>query len=316
MARCRARPRRACCAASAMSSATHASSGLARSRWAPVQPARQRRLPRPARGADQTRATQAATIGVRKAPAPEGRAGFIRIDSVHQGDQDGTKGLYHINAVDCVTQWQVVATVQTISEAHLLPVIEQMPEQFPFAIIGFHADNGSEYVNHAVAACWTSCASSSPAAARGGTATTTAWPGPRTAPWCARSSATHIPQRHAARFNTYCREYLNPFLNPTDRVCSPPTSPTRTSPDASSACTAPRDAMTPLDKLASLPEANRQLREGTTLEGCTGSLGRSPMQAAEELNAARAALFRGCLHARLTQIEAAIGGRRCVAAMT
>ena len=52
---------------------------------------------------------QAATIDVRKAPAPEGRAVFIRIDSVHQGDHDGTKGLHHINAVDCVTQWEVVA---------------------------------------------------------------------------------------------------------------------------------------------------------------------------------------------------------------
>jgi len=45
----------------------------------------------------------------------------------------------------------VVATVQTISEAHLLPVIEQMLAQFPFEILGFHADNGSEYVNHQVA---------------------------------------------------------------------------------------------------------------------------------------------------------------------
>ena len=63
-------------------------------------------------------------IGVRKAPAPEGRPGFIRIDSVHQGDLDGIKGLYHINAVDCVTRWQVVASVQAISEAHLLSVIE------------------------------------------------------------------------------------------------------------------------------------------------------------------------------------------------
>lgn len=98
-----------------------------------------------------TRGNKAASIGVRKAPAPEGRAGFIRIDSVHQGDLDGIKGIYHINAVDCVTQWQVVASVQTISEAHLLPVIAQMLEQFPFAILGFHADNGSEYVNHAVA---------------------------------------------------------------------------------------------------------------------------------------------------------------------
>ena len=98
-----------------------------------------------------TRPAKASTIGVRKAPAPEGRPGLIRIDSVHQGDHDGTKGLYHINAVDCVTQWEIVATVQTISEAHLLPVIEQMLQQFPFEILGFHADNGSEYVNHAVA---------------------------------------------------------------------------------------------------------------------------------------------------------------------
>ena len=61
-----------------------------------------------------TQAAKASKIGVRKAPAPEDRPGFIRIDSVHQGDLDGTKGLYHINAVDCVTQWQVVASVQTI----------------------------------------------------------------------------------------------------------------------------------------------------------------------------------------------------------
>ena len=35
-----------------------------------------------------TRPTKTATIGVRKAPAPDGRPGFIRIDSIHQGDLD------------------------------------------------------------------------------------------------------------------------------------------------------------------------------------------------------------------------------------
>ena len=44
----------------------------------------------------QTRPTKAVTIGVRRAPAPEGRPGFIRIDSVHQGDLDGTKGLCYV----------------------------------------------------------------------------------------------------------------------------------------------------------------------------------------------------------------------------
>lgn len=85
-------------------------------------------------------------IGARRAPAPEGRPRFIRIDSVHQGDQDGVKGLYHINAVDCVTQFEIVATCERLSEAYLLPVIDALLASFPFKILGFHADNGSEYI--------------------------------------------------------------------------------------------------------------------------------------------------------------------------
>ena len=48
--------------------------------------------------------------------------GYIRIDSVHQGDQDGVMGVFHINAVDGVTQFQLVATCEKISEAYLLRV--------------------------------------------------------------------------------------------------------------------------------------------------------------------------------------------------
>ena len=61
-------------------------------------------------------------IGVRKAPRPNGRAGYVRVDTVHQGDLDGIKGVYHITCVDAVSQWQVEACVQGISEAFLLPV--------------------------------------------------------------------------------------------------------------------------------------------------------------------------------------------------
>ncbi len=39
-------------------------------------------------------------IGERRKPQPHGSPGYLRIDTVHQGDQDGRKGLYHINAVD------------------------------------------------------------------------------------------------------------------------------------------------------------------------------------------------------------------------
>jgi len=240
-----------------------------------------------------TQPTRRTDIGVRRAPAPEGRAGFIRIDSVHQGDHDSIKGLYHINAVDCVTQWQVVATVQTISEAYMLPVIEQMLEQFPFEILGFHADNGSEYVNHQVARMLDKLkvefTRSRPRRSNdNGLAETKNGAVVRK-----EFGYGHIPQRHATRFNTYCREYLNPFLN-FHRPClfsSDKADPKK--PGRIKRVYRLQDAMTPLDKLASLPTPQRGLREGITLEHLRElALALTDMQAAEELNEARQALFR------------------------
>jgi hypothetical protein len=83
-----------------------------------------------------TRATKVA-IGERRRPEPGGRPGYLRVDTVHQGDLEGVKGVYHINAVDEVTQWQVVGATEQISEAYLLPVLEAMLAQFPFRILGF-----------------------------------------------------------------------------------------------------------------------------------------------------------------------------------
>ncbi len=89
-------------------------------------------------------------IGERRKPQPRGEPGFLRIDTVHQGDQAGRKGVYHINAVDEVTQWEIVAATPQISELWLLPVLESILEQFPFVIRGFHSDNGSEFINYNV----------------------------------------------------------------------------------------------------------------------------------------------------------------------
>jgi len=86
-------------------------------------------------------------IGERRRPEPNGQPGYLRIDTVHQGDFDGVKGVYHINAVDEVTQWQVMAAAPRIAELWLIPVLEAILAQFPFHIRGFHSDNGSEYIN-------------------------------------------------------------------------------------------------------------------------------------------------------------------------
>ena len=53
------------------------------------------------------------------------------IDTVHQGDQDKVKGLYHINAVDEVTQFEVVCSVEQINEAFLIPVLEGNKTEHP-----------------------------------------------------------------------------------------------------------------------------------------------------------------------------------------
>ena len=97
-----------------------------------------------------TQASQV-SIGERRKPDPKGKPGFLRVDTVHQGRKDGEEGIYFINSVDTVTQWQNIGCVKTISEQHMLPVLEAILHQYPFRILGFHSDNGSEFLNERVA---------------------------------------------------------------------------------------------------------------------------------------------------------------------
>jgi len=90
-------------------------------------------------------------IGVREKPQSGGQPGHVRVDTVHQGDKDGEKGVYHINLVDEVLQWQIVASVAEINDAHLEDALLGALEQFPFKILGFHSDNGGEFINGRVA---------------------------------------------------------------------------------------------------------------------------------------------------------------------
>jgi hypothetical protein len=91
-------------------------------------------------------------IGERRKPEPNGVPGYIRVDSVHQGDDPVSgKGIYHIHFVDEVIQWDLVGAVETICERHLTPVLEAILAQFPFEVINFHSDNGSEFINKIVA---------------------------------------------------------------------------------------------------------------------------------------------------------------------
>jgi len=75
---------------------------------------------------EKTKATTAA-IALRKAPQPHGAPGHVRVDTVHQGDRDGRKGLYLVNMIDEVTQFELVAAVTAISERFMVPVLTALP---------------------------------------------------------------------------------------------------------------------------------------------------------------------------------------------
>lgn len=84
-------------------------------------------------------------IGTTKAPESFGKPGCIRVDSVHQRE------IFHINAVDEVTQWEVLVTVPVLSERYLQQALQLIMEQFPFTIFAFHSDRGGEYINYTTA---------------------------------------------------------------------------------------------------------------------------------------------------------------------
>lgn len=234
---------------------------------------------------------QRIAIGVRRAPAPGGRPGFIRIDSVHQGDQDGVKGLYHINAVDCVTQFEIVASCERLSEAYLLPVIDTLLDSFPFKILGFHADNGSEYINYVVAEMLDKLriefTKSRPRHSNDNALVETK----NGAVVRKHLGYAHIPQRFASQVNDFCRDFLNPYVN-FHRPCFFAESVIDEKGKIKKRYRQ-KDMMTPYDKLKSLPEAADYLKPGVCFEDLDRrATAISDNEAAERLNEARNKLFK------------------------
>jgi transposase InsO family protein len=235
----------------------------------------------------------AAAIGQRRKPDPQGQPGYLRVDTVHQGDSAGSKGVYHINAVDAVTQWQVVGCAEKISEAYLLPVLVAVLAQFPFPIRGFHADNGSEYINHRVAemlrklhAEFTksrACRSQDNALVEG------------------KNGAVirkligygHIAGPHAGALQKFYLEHLNPYLN-FHRPCGFATVSLDKRGKRQRKYNI-EDYRTPFEKLQSLSEAARFLKPGLSLpELEKRALAISDTECARRMSAAKTKLLRQC----------------------
>jgi len=230
-------------------------------------------------------------IGKRRAPQPNGVPGYIRIDSVHQGDLDGVKGVYHINAVDCVTQMQFVATCEKISETYMLPVIRQLLAGFPFVILGFHSDNGSEYINYQVAKMLKKLLVEFTKSRPRHSNDNALAESKNGAVVRKHLGYAHIPQHCASLANAFCADFLNPYVN-FHRPCFFP----KTITDAKGKERKKyryKDMMTPYEKFKSIPEASQYLKDGVTLEQLDAQAAKmSDNDAALALNNARKKLFK------------------------
>jgi transposase InsO family protein len=236
-----------------------------------------------------TRPVQVA-VGERRRPDPQGQPGYLRVDTVHQGDQDGVKGVYHINAVDEVRQWQVMGCTGQIGEAWLLPVLQTMLEQFPFRIRGFHSDNGSEFINRTVAQLLNKLlieqTKSRPRRSNDNGLVETK----NGAVIRKHMGYGHIASPHAEAIGRFYREHLNPYVN-FHRPCAQAELEID---EKGKRRRRYRRYQTPLETLLTLENPEPHLRPDVTLAGLQQqALRQSDTEAARQMQAAKQKLFAG-----------------------
>ncbi len=231
-------------------------------------------------------------IGQRRRPRPEGRPGFVRVDTVHSGDRDGEKGAYVINMVDEVTQYQQLASVRRITEQFMVPVLEALIGAFPFRVLAFHCDNGSEFINHRVAEMLNKLhvedfTKSRPRRSNDN-ALVESKNGNVVRRWLGRS---HIPESLAPDADAFLRDHLSPFLNH-HRTCLFAVEVE----DANGRRRRkyPQELVrTPYEKLRSLPGAEGFLKPGVTFEKLDAAAHAvNTVEAGQKVQRARKVLFQ------------------------
>jgi len=233
------------------------------------------------------------SIAERRKPDPQGRPGFLRVDTVHQGDWEGAKGVYHINAVDAVTQWQVVGCASKISEQFLIPVLEAILHQFPFRILGIHADNGSEYINHTVAKLLEKLLIEFTKSRANRTQDNALVEGKNGAIIRKHIGYGHIPSEHSLALQKFYTARLNPYLN-YHRPCGFATVSLDARGKRQRRYRA-EDYATPYEKLKSLPKAEQYLKPGISLTQLDSfARAMSDTDCARKLRAAKIKLLRTC----------------------
>lgn len=230
-------------------------------------------------------------IGERHKPTPDGKPGYIRVDSVHQGDDiEHGKSVYHINFVDEVLQWEMTACVPQISERYLAPVFETILAILPFIIFEFHSDNGSEYINKTVAKILNKLRIRQ-TKSRPGKSNDNALVETKNNAVIRKEMGYIFIQKGAHKIiNDYYSDWLNIFLN-FHRPCAYPT--ITVNDKGKRKRTYPADSYkTPYEKLKSLPNAQQYLKFGITFAQLDKiAYSQSDVDFKTDMNKARTTLF-------------------------
>jgi len=236
---------------------------------------------------EKTQATSVA-IGVRRKPDPFGKPGYLRVDSVHQGDLDKEKGVYHVNLVDEVTQYEIVTSVEGIAEQFLAPALGEALAQFPFILRGFHSDNGSEYINAVAARLLMKLLIEQTKSRARRTNDNALVESKNGAVVRKHLGYMHIPKRYARLINAFDREHLNPYLN-FHRQCA---FAGEEIDHRGKIRKVYRTYLTPAEKLLSIEQVEQCLKPGATAASLRKRMmAETHLVAAEEMQKAKYRLF-------------------------
>lgn len=180
-----------------------------------------------------------------------------------------------------------------LSEQHLLPVLEAMLHQFPFLIVGFHSDNGSEFVNHTVAKLLNKLLVEFTPSRPNRSTDNALLEGKNGAIIRKHIGYGHIASQYADPIQRFYTAHFNQYLN-YHRPCG----------FAQLLCDErgrrrrryhAADYATPYEKLRSLPQAQRYLKEGLRWELLDQfAYAASDTEAARRVLRAKTELLRNC----------------------
>ena len=178
-----------------------------------------------------------------------------------------------------------------ISEQFLIPVLTEMLDTFPFNINGFHADNGSEYINHQVAKLLNKLHVEL-TKSRSRHSNDNALAESKNASVVRKTFGySHIEQHWADELNVFNREHLNPFLN-YHRPCYFPTIVIDDKGKERKKYHYDK-MMTPYEKLKSLEQAEGYLKESLSFEQLDkGAYKVSDNKFTDQMNLAKKQLFK------------------------